>query len=362
MRNPPILLILLVFVPIAIAADLLHWDETILFLTSILAIIPLSLWLSTATEKIAVVTGPALGGLINAFFGSATVLIIALLALREGLVDIVEASITGSILNALLLLLGLAMLAGGLRFKEQQFQPLLSKVNGASMTLAVLAIMLPTIAFATSNIASSAIHPISLTVSVILLVVYGLMLLFSLKIYGSLSSVGLINEGIALEPAEAEIQPAEQPRLTIWVPILFAATIAIAFVSDPFVGVIESETEQLGLTPTFTGVILLPLVSDVAACIMVMRLALTNQMDLAIATMTGDSLLSALFVAPTLVLVGWVIDQPIDLEFPPFNVISLAIAIAVVNLITLSGRSNWIDGILMITTYSILAIAFYYIV
>ncbi len=360
MSKTSILLILLIFVPIAIAADLLHWDETIIFVTSILAIIPLSLWLSIATEKIAVVTGSYIGGLINAFFGSATVLIIALMALRQGLVDIVEASITGSILNTLLLLLGIAMFIGGLRFKEQSFQPIFSKINGSAMTIAIIAITLPTIAFATSNIVSSAIQNISLMVSAILFGIYGLILLFSLKNHRYLYDVDLAGDEMAPEPTITESESLEQPSLVVWCSILLAATIAIAVVSDLFVSVIESETEQLGLTASFTGVILLPLVSDVAACIMVIRLALTNQMDLAIATVTGDSLLSALFVAPTLVMVGRVIDQPIDLNFTAFNVIALAITVAIANLITGSGRSNWLDGILLLATYSVLAIVFYY--
>lgn len=136
----PIPLILLVFVPLSIAADWLDWGEFAVFITSAFAIVPLAIWLSTATEKVAVVTGPSIGGLVNAFFGNATELIIALIALREGLVDLVKASITGTLLSDLLLLMGLAMLTGGLRYKEQEFKPILTRVNGSSMTLAVVAI------------------------------------------------------------------------------------------------------------------------------------------------------------------------------------------------------------------------------
>jgi len=359
-------LILLIFVPISVAADLLKWGEEAVFVTSTLAIIPLSIWLSTATEKVAVVTGPSVGGLVNAFFGNATALIIALMALRQGLVDIVEASITGSILSALLLLLGLAMLTGGLRYKEQEFKPILAKVNGSSMTLAAIAIALPTMVIDTSNIVDAiAIRNLSLVVSAILIVVYGLTLLFSLKTHSYLYEVGLADEGVEGidgSPSFPESEPSQnrKSKLWIWIVVLLASTVAVAFESDLFVGVIESQTQRFGLTPLFTGVILLPLISDVAGYVIVVRLALKNQMDLTVATATGDSLLVALFVAPVLVFVGQAIGQPIDLNFNTFEVIALAIAVAVTNLISFGGRSNWLDGTLLLATYLILGVAFYY--
>jgi Ca2+:H+ antiporter len=344
----------------------LKWGEEAVFVTSTLAIIPLSIWLSTATEKVAVVTGPSVGGLVNAFFGNATALIIALMALRQGLVDIVEASITGSILSALLLLLGLAMLTGGLRYKEQEFKPILAKVNGSSMTLAAIAIALPTMVIDTSNIVDAiAIRNLSLVVSAILIVVYGLTLLFSLKTHSYLYEVGLADEGVEGidgSPSFPESEPSQnrKSKLWIWIVVLLASTVAVAFESDLFVGVIESQTQRFGLTPLFTGVILLPLISDVAGYVIVVRLALKNQMDLTVATATGDSLLVALFVAPVLVFVGQAIGQPIDLNFNTFEVIALAIAVAVTNLISFGGRSNWLDGTLLLATYLILGVAFYY--
>ncbi|MBE9126060.1 MULTISPECIES: calcium/proton exchanger [unclassified Coleofasciculus] len=356
--------VLLIFVPISVAADVLHWGEDAVFVTSILAIIPLSIWLAKATEKVAVVTGPSLGGLVNALFGNATALIIALMALRQGLVDIVEASITGSILSALLLLLGLAMLTGGLRYKEQEFKPILVKVNGSSMTLAAIAIALPTMVIDTSNIVdASAIRNLSLIVSVILIAVYGLTLLFSLKTHSYLYDVGLADEemdGIAAFSESEASQKRNWSKLGVWIAVLLVSTLAVAFESDLFVGVISSQIERFGLTPLFTGVIVLPLISDVAGLVTVVRLALKNQMDLTVATATGDSLLIALFVAPVLVLVGQAMGQPIDLNFNTFEVIALAIAVAITNLISFGGRSNWLDGTLLLATYLILGVAFYY--
>jgi len=260
-------LVLLIFVPISIAADLLHWGETAVFITSALAIVPLSIWLSTATEKVAVVTGPSIGGLVTAFFGNATELIIALVALKSGLIDIVKASITGTLLSDLLLLMGVAMLAGGIRYKEQEFQPILARVGGTSMTLAVAAIALPTLVINTSNVVDAvAIRNLSLVTATVLIAVYGLTLLFSLKTHSYLYEVGLADEEL-IEPSKNLPKPDLKSQLSTWIVVLLASTIAVAFESELFVGVVESETTRLGLTPLFTGVIVLPLVSDVAGLV-----------------------------------------------------------------------------------------------
>ncbi|UBF23762.1 calcium/proton exchanger [Kovacikia minuta CCNUW1] len=353
-------LVLLVFVPLSIAANFLHWGSSSVFVTSALAIIPLSIWLSTATEKIAVVTGPSVGGLVNAIFGNATELVIALVALNAGLVDIVQASITGTILSDLLLLLGLAMLTGGLRFKEQEFKPILAKVNGSSMTLAVIAIGLPTLVISTSNILDVvAIRNISIATASVLIIVYGLTLIFSLGTHSYLYEMGLADE----DPPDVSANPAQasnRSKLYFWIVVLLASTIAVAFESDLFVGVVEPETARLGLTPLFTGVILIPFISDIAGYVTVIRLATKNQMDLTVSAATGDSLLVALFVAPVLVFIGFMIGQPMDLNFNPFEVAAMAIAVAVTNLISSGGRSNWLDGALLLATYLILGVAFYY--
>lgn len=345
-----VLVSILILVPLSIAAKLLGWGETAIFFTSAAAIAPLSVCLATSTEKVALVTGPTLGGLVNAFFGNATELIIAIVALRKGLVDIVEASITGSILGALLLLLGLAMLSGGLRYKEQVFRPIRARVNGISMTLAVTAIAVPSMVINTSNLVDPlAIHNLSLVVATILIIVYALTLLFSLKTHSYLYQVS------QLEDIEEET-----PNIWLWLSALSVSTIAVALESELFVSVVESETTRLGLTSLFTGVILLPLISDIAGYVTVIRLARRNKMDLVMATISGDSLLIALFVAPVLVFIGQAIGQPIDLNFNLFQVIAVAIAVAVTNLICFGGRSNWLDGTLLLATYLVLGVAFYY--
>lgn len=346
-------LLLLGFIPISLAAVMGHWGALAVCLTSAIAILGLSIWVSTATEKVAIVTGPSVGGIMNAVFGNATQLIVALTALRAGLIDIVKASITGSILSDLLLFLGLAMLIGGLRYKEQEFKPILARVNGSSMTIAISAIALPTLVIYTSNVVDPiAIRNLSIVVAGVLIVVYGLTLVFSLKTHSYLYDVGL-----AIDRPE---EPEETPSLTMWIAILLTATVLVAIESEMFVDVVETVTERFGLTPLFTGVIFLPLIGDIAGVVTVGRLAAKNQMDLTVATAMGDSLLIALFMAPVLVLVGLSLGQPIDLNFNPFEVVALAIAITVTNLISFNGRSNWLDGSLLLATYIVLGVAFYY--
>lgn len=346
---------LLVFIPISIAAEYLHWGTFAVFLTSAIAIVPLAIWLSTATEEVAIVAGPSIGALLNALFGNATELIIALVALKSGLVDIVKASITGTIISNLLLVMGLSMLLGGLRYKEQEFKPIVARVNGSSMTLAVTALVLPaTVVYTSNSDAAIAMGPLSITVAAVLIVVYALTLLFSLKTHSYLYEVGLVDQ------EEEAATHHHKPNLTLWLGVLVAATLGVAFESEIFVGVVEEATAGLGLTPLFTGVILLPLVGGAAEYVTAVGVAMKNNMDLSVSVAMGSSLLVALLVAPLLVLVGQAIGQPMDLSFNLFEVVAVAIAVVIANLISLDGRSNWLEGVLLLATYVVLGAAFYF--
>jgi Ca2+:H+ antiporter len=348
---------LLVFIPISIAAEYLEWGALTVFITAALAIVPLAIWLSTATEEVAIAVGPSIGALLNAVFGNATELIIALVALKAGLVDIVKASITGTIISNLLLVMGLSMLFGGIRYKEQEFQPIVARVNGSSMTLAAIAIVLPTTVIYTSNgVEDAAIRNISLVTAIVLIAVYALTLLFSLKTHSYLYEVGLVE----LESENPEHTAAEKPNLKLWLGVLVISTIAVAFESEIFVGAVEEATKGLGLTPLFTGVILLPLVGGAAEYVTAVSVAIKNNMELSVSVAMGSSLLVALLVAPVLVLVGFVIGQPMDLNFNPFEVVAVAIAVIIANLISLDGRSNWLEGALLLATYIVLGTAFYF--
>jgi Ca2+:H+ antiporter len=344
---------LLIFIPISILAEHLEWGTMAIFVTSAIAIIPLAIWLSTATEEVAVVTGPSIGGLLNAVFGNATELIIALVALKAGLIDIVKASITGSVISNLLLAMGLSMFLGGLRHKEQTFKPIVARVNGSSMTLAVIAILLPSLAFYTSGPSETlAIEDLSIVVAIILIVVYGLTLLFSLKTHNYLYEVSLVE----LE-SEITADADHRPNLWLWLGVLLVSTLAIAYESEIFVGVVEEATQGLGLTPLFTGVILLPLVGGAAEYVTAIGVAMKNNMDLSVSVAMGSSLLVALLMAPILVLAGYALGQPMDLSFNLFEVVAVTVA----NLISLDGQSNWLEGVLLLATYSVLGAAFYFI-
>ncbi|MFP4412523.1 calcium/proton exchanger, partial [Coleofasciculus sp.] len=246
-----ILSLLLLFVPISIAAHFLEWGSATVFITSCVAIVPLAAWMGTATEEIAVVAGPTLGGLLNATFGNATELIIALIALNAGLVNVVKATITGSIIGNLLLVMGLSMLLGGLRYKEQDFQPIVARVNASSMNLAVIAMLLPTAMDATTpGIDEQTLQGLSVAVAGVLIVVYALTLLFSMKTHSYLFDVGMVD--IELEAGEAVSSPTAEPEhqvnLGLWIGVLLGVTLLVALESELLVGTLEEATSQLGLT------------------------------------------------------------------------------------------------------------------
>ena len=354
---------LLAFVPVSVLAHQLGWGEVVVFVTAALAIIPLAGWMGTATEEIAVVLGPSWGGLLNATFGNATELIIALIALNEGLVGVVKASLTGSIIGNLLLVLGLSMLLGGLKFKEQTFQSVVARVNASSMNLAVIAMLLPTAMVATSDgIGSETLLTLSKAVAFVLIGVYILTLLFSMKTHSYLYEVGTAEDEESAASAEGHDGHGEehQPNLLLWVAVLLGATLVVAVESELLVGSLEAATAQLGLSSLFTGVILLPIIGNAAEHATAVTVAMKNKMDLSVSVSVGSSLQIALFVAPVLVLAGWVMGQPMDLNFNAFELVAVAVAVLIANSISSDGRSNWLEGTLLLATYTVLGFAFYF--
>lgn len=352
----------LVFIPVSIAAHFLGWGSLVVFLTSALAIIPLAAWMGTATEEIAVVVGPSLGGLLNATFGNATELIIALVALNAGLVEVVKASLTGSIMGNLLLVMGLSMLLGGLRYKEQEFQPIIARVNASSMNLAVVAMLLPTAVNYTSGITPDVVQKLSVAVAIVLIGVYGLTLLFSMKTHTYLYDAKIAQDNLK-EIAEenlAEEVPGAPPNPWLWTGVLLAATLFVAIESELLVESLEAATTQLGLTALFTGVILLPIVGNAAEHATAVTVAMKDKMDLSVSVAVGSSLQVALFVAPVLVVAGWLLGKPMDLNFNPFELVAVVVAVLITNSISSDGRSNWLEGTLLLATYAVLGLAFYF--
>jgi Ca2+:H+ antiporter len=363
-------LLLLVFVPLSWLAERLHWGDGAVFVTAVLAILPLAVWLSTATEELSLALGPNIGALLNALFGNATELIIALSALRAGLVGIVKASITGTVMANLLLALGLSMLVGGIGRKEQTFQPVVARVNGSAMTLAVLAILIPSLTSLDPHLSAAGNGAFSRFVACLLLLVYGLTLVFSLRTHRSLYDVAQVDLGgkgegmggdaaLDLEAASGD-GPEHRPPLLPWLLVLLAATVGIAYESELFVGVVETVSEGLGLSATFTGVVLLPLLGGVAEYLTAVTMARRNKMDLAVSVALGSTLLVALLVVPVLVLVGPALGHPLDLSFNPYELVAIATAVMVSNLASLDGRSDWLEGALLLAAYLILAAGFFF--
>lgn len=342
---------LLLFVPVSIAAELLHWNPSIVFVTSMLAIVPLAKLMGYATEEIALRTGPGLGGLLNATFGNAVELIIAFFALRAGLLQVVQASIVGSIIGNILLVLGLALLLGGLKHKSQHFNRSAAGVNTSLLTLSVVALMMPAALVATSPATEqtlTGLSNLSHWAAFILIGIYALFLLFQLKTHTHLYDGSSHGEGV------------EEPKLQMWpaVGLLLLATAVVAVEAEFLVGSISHVAETWGLSELFIGVILVPVIGNAAEHLTAVTVAMKNKMDLSLGVAIGSSTQIALLIAPLLVLVGWAIGQPLTLNFGVFEVVTVFVSILIVNFIALDGESNWLEGAMLLGTYGIIALAF----
>ena len=334
------------------------WLPLVSFLIAGLGIIPIALLLSESTEEIAEHSGSTIGAILTALFGNCAEFIIALTALRKGLVDVVKASITGAILSDLLLVTGLAMLIGGLRYSEQSFQPTMMRTNGAAMTLAVIALALPASLISTSGIDNPQdIHGLSITVAAILIAIYLLTLVFSLATHNHLFDPPII---IDKDNENVEAETSSWKTLRPWLIQLVVSTVALAYQSEQFVVALEPATEQLGLSALFTGVIIIPIIGGFSEYLPAARGALNNRMDLSLSLAMGSSLLVALFMAPVLVIIANFIGQPMDLDFASFEVIALGFSVFIVNLVGMDAKSNWLEGVLLLGTYTIFGAAFYY--
>lgn len=348
--------VLLIFVPISLAAEYFHLGALPVFITAGLAILPLAAWMGTATEEIAIVVGPSLGGLLNATFGNATELIIAIVALKAGAVNVVKASLTGSIIGNLLLVMGFSMFLGGLRFKEQEFQPTVARINASAMNLAVIAILMPTaVNYTSAGVSEPVMQQLSLVVAVALITVYLLTLFFSMKTHSYLYDVG-----VAEEEGGGLIPEGQKPNLWLWVGVLLVITVLVAIESELLVGALEEATNQLGLTELFTGIILLPIIGNAAEHATAVVVAMKDKMDLSVSVALGSSLQIALFVAPVLVIAGLFLNQPMDLNFNPFELVAVMVAVLIANSVSSDGRSNWLEGSLLLATYVVIGAAFFF--
>ncbi len=357
---------LLIFVPIAVISQYAANQPTFTFIAACIAVIPLAGWMGKATEHLAERTGAAIGGLLNATFGNAAELIIAFMALREGLHEIVKASLTGSIIGNILLVLGAALLAGGFKQPEQVFNAIGARIQSTLLTLAAIALIAP--AAFHHTVPPSAYHRenhLSLAISVILLVAYGLGLFFSLKTHKHFfAGHGHSTEdNVEQDKHHTSRQSPHQPwPLGIAIAVLAVATALVAWISEILVHTVEHAADAFGMNHVFVGVIVVAIIGNAAEHSTAILMALKNRMDLALGIAIGSSIQVALFVAPMLVLCSYFIGpHPLDLVFTLPEVIAVALAVAVTSQIAGDGRSNWLEGVLLLAVYAVLAVVFYFL-
>jgi Ca2+:H+ antiporter len=328
----------------------LHADQTLIFLTSAAAILGLAWVVGLSTERLGSLTGPRVGGILNATFGNIAELIIAFFALQAGLIEVVKASLTGSIIGNLLLVLGASVLIGGLRHGTQTFSRQIASANASLLVLAVIGLFVPAVfAFTVSDPQQGSLTEESVYVSVALIVGYVLSLIY-----------GFSNPDETLGghgSPEGHAGPAWTARVAVLV--LLMAAVLLAVLSEILVGSIESFIDAFGLSAFFVGVVLVPTIGNLAEHLVAVQLAAKDKMEFAMAVSYGSSLQVALFVAPVLVIIGALLGQPMDLVFTPLEVAAVAAAVGISALIALDGESNWLEGALLMLVYLILAISFF---
>jgi Ca2+:H+ antiporter len=367
---------LVVFLPIAVVLEVAHrfyqapWaTPTWIFACSAIAIIPVAGWMGHATEHLASRLGEGVGGLLNATFGNAAELIIAVMALRQAsqdpaavksMHDLIKASLTGSIIGNALLVLGAALLVGGLRHKVQTFNPTASRVGATLLALAVIALLIPgvtNLAVSRGPAAQQAelLQDESLAVSFLLLLVYALSLLFTLHTHKQL----YVQDPAATAAGHGEPHQAWSVGKSLGV--LLAATVCVGFLAEFMVGSVQAAAKTVGLTELFVGVIVVAIVGNAAEHSTAVLVAWNNRMDLSLAIATGSSIQIALFAAPVLVLLSYAFGVPMNLLFTGPEIAAVAISVAIVTMIAGDGESNWLEGVLLLVVYAMLGVLFYHL-
>lgn len=361
-RKDAFLLRMLVFVPLCLILHHLNVSPKIVFLTAGLAIIPLAAWTANFTEAIASQIGPALGGLLNATFGNATEMIVSVVALNAGLIDVVKASLMGSMIANLLLGLGFALFLGGIRSRSSSTRvnhehlSTVARVNASLLNLVVVFLLAPT----AIEVTSMALHikttnEFSYIASGLLFASYLLMLLFSMKTHSHLYG---LDEDAEPESYGSEAR-GEKYNLKLHIGLLLATTVVLVFVSEVLVDSLGEAIATTGMTSLFTGVILLPIFGAAVEIITCGICGTKNKVNLASSVAIGSSLQIAMFVTPILVFAGLALGKPMNLDFDNFTVLGMGIAVLMTNSVRPNSRSNWLEGILLLMTYFMLATAFF---
>jgi len=339
---------LLAFVPITIIANYLHASPVTIFFLAALSIVPLAKYIGEATEELATHTTPAVAGLLNATFGNAPELIIGLFALHAGLFDLVKASLTGSIISNLLLVLGVAMFAGGWGKVTQLFNRTAVVASGSTLFLVTIALIMPALfVYTEPNLSQSVTMELSVIVSIALLIVYAASLFFSLRTHKHLYFE---------EVGKYETRWSVQRSLLT----LAVTTLVVACMSDLLVGSVQPLVQALGWSQLFIGIVVIAIIGNAAEHYSAVVVALKDRMDLSLQISIGSAAQIAMLVAPLLVLISFAFGQPMNLVFDPFELVSIALSVLIVNLVVADGESNWFEGVQLLAGYAIIAIAFFF--
>ena len=343
---------LLIFLPITLVGKFMGLSDPMLFACSSLAIIPLAGVMGKSTDVISCYTGQKVGGLLNATFGNATELIIAFVAMKAGMFDVVKASLAGSVIGNILLVLGFSMLAGGIKHKTQVFN--IHSINNTSSMLlfAVLGLSIPAIFTHTlpESSLTTQLEGLSLIVAVLMLLIYAMQFVFSFVTHKYLYEETIMSDD--------EERPTM--KLPVAIGLLVAATVCIAVLSEIFVGTVEPMAESVGLSKTFVGIILVPIIGNAAEHSTAVIMAVKNKMDAAVEIALGSSLQIILFVIPILVLLS-LLFEPMSIVFTPFELVSVAASVLIANRVASDGESNWLEGLQLVSAYVIIGAAFFFV-
>lgn len=343
-----ILRYLLIFIPVSLLAEFLHFSQPLIFIFSALAIIPLAGIMGESTEAISHYAGNRIGGFLNATFGNATELIIAFFAMKAGLFDVVKASVAGSVIGNILLVLGLSMFVGGLKYKTQYFSQKVINVTASMLLFAVIGLTIPAIFTNTvsKELLTTRYEGLSVVVAVIMFLIYILSLVFSFFTHKDL---------YAVETAE-EATPEWSLRKAVI--ILVISTVFIGIESEIFVGTVEPMTKAMGLSEFFVGIILVPIIGNAAEHSTAVIMALKNKMNVAIEIALGSSLQIILFVTPLLIFLS-LMFSPMSIVFNAFELVALLFSVIIAIRVASDGESNWLEGVQLIAAYVILAASFF---
>jgi Ca2+:H+ antiporter len=349
-KKHPLHLLFIAF-PFAILANAADWGQGWVFALSAAGVIPLAGLIGEATESLAAHTGPKIGGLINASLGNAAELIITLFAIKKGLLELVKASITGSIIGNLLFVLGFSILLGGLKNGVQHFDRRQTVNNTILLAIALVGLVTPSLfSHSTAEGISQRVEVLSLSVAGVMILLYVLGILFSLKAK-ALDGIGI--------PAEKVIETKTEWSVSKSVLILAIATGGIVWMSELLVGSVEAVVAGTGLSEFFLGIILVPIIGNIAEHLVAVNVALKNKLELSVEIAVSSSLQIALFVAPVLVFVSLLMGHPLTLVFNPFELAALGAAVLISYFVSADGESTWLEGAALLAVYAIFALAFY---